>query len=89
MHLGAAETLALKGLAYLAAEGDALVRFLTISGLELEVLRVRAADPELLAGVIDFLLSDEILCTGFLAAEGLDSQALHAAGRALPGSHQE
>jgi hypothetical protein len=81
----AAETIALKALAYLAANGDGLVRFLTLSGLELEDLRAQAGNPELLAGVIDFLLSDEALCAGFLAAEDLDSPKLHAARRALPG----
>ena len=89
MHPHAAETLALKGLAHLAADGDALVRFLMISGLELENLRVRAADPELLAGVIDFLLSDEVLCAAFLNAEGLEPSELHSARRALPGSQPE
>jgi Protein of unknown function (DUF3572) len=85
MQRSHAETIALKGLAHLAAERDALVRFLTLSGLELHDLRVRAGNPELLAGVIDFLLSDEALCARFLAAEGLDSPTLHAARRALPG----
>jgi len=39
-----------------------------------------------LAAVIDFLLADENLCTGFLAAEGIDAKMLHAARRALPGA---
>ncbi|HEY4266067.1 MAG TPA: DUF3572 family protein [Micropepsaceae bacterium] len=85
MQRSAAETLALKALAYLAADGDGLIRFLTLTGLEFDDLRARAGNPELLAGVIDFLLSDEALCTGFLAAEDLDSPMLHAARRALPG----
>ena len=85
MQRSAAETIALKALAHLAAEGDALVRFLALSGLELDDLRAQAGNPELLAGVIDFLLSDEALCARFLAAEDLDPQMLHAARRALPG----
>jgi hypothetical protein len=87
MHASAAETLALKALAHLAGDGDALVRLLTLSGLKLEDLRVRAADPELLAAVIDFLLSDDSLCAAFCASENLDAQTLHAAARrALPGA---
>jgi NAD(P)-dependent dehydrogenase (short-subunit alcohol dehydrogenase family) len=86
MHFSIAETLALRALAHLAADGDGLVRFLTLSGLELDDLRARAGDPELLAGVVDFLCSDEKLCTEFLAAENIDSQMLHAARRALPGA---
>lgn len=89
MQASAAETLALQALAYLAGEGDALVHFLTLSGLEPDALRERAGDPELLAAVIDFLLSQEVLCAGFLKAENLDARALHAARRALPGSHDE
>jgi hypothetical protein len=85
MQGSAAETIALKALAFLAAEGDALVSFLTLSGLGLDDLRDRAGSPELLAGVIDFVLSDEALCARFLAAEDLDPQMLHAARRALPG----
>ena len=85
MQHSQAETIALKALAHLAAEGDGLVRFLTLSGLELHDLRARTGNPELLAGVIDFLLSDEALCARFLTAEDLDSPTLHAARRALPG----
>ncbi len=86
MHSSAAQTLALKALTHLAGDGDNLLRFLRISGLEPDDLRQRAGDPELLAAVIDFLLSDEALCTGFSAAEGIDPRMLHAARRALPGA---
>jgi len=88
MQAAAAETLALKALTHVAGDGDALVRFLTISGLEPDDLRRRAADRELLAAVLDFLLADESLCAAFLEAEALDAPTLHAARRALPGAHQ-
>src|SRR4051812_48837371 len=61
MHRSTAETLALKGLGHLAADGEALVRFLRVSGLEIADLRSRAGHPELLAAVLDFLLSDDKL----------------------------
>ncbi len=86
MQASAAQTLALNALTHIACDGDILVRFLRVSGLEPDDLRQRAGDPELLAAVIDFLLSDENLCTGFLAAEGIDAKMLHAARRALPGA---
>jgi len=89
MHRSAAETLALKGLGHLAADEEILVRFLRISGLQLDDLRARAGDPELLAAVVDFLLSDDKLCESFLTAEQLESQDLHAAMRALPGMPSE
>ena len=86
MQSSAAQTLALKALTHLAGDREDLLRFLNISGLEPDDLKQRAGDPELLAAVIDFLLSDEALCTGFLAAEKIDPKTLHAARRALPGA---
>jgi len=85
MHSSAAETLALKALGHLAADEEYLPQFLKISGLQLDDLRRRASDPELLAAVVDFLLSDDKLCESFLNAEQLCAQQLHAARRALPG----
>jgi hypothetical protein len=89
MQRSAAETIALQALTYLAVDGDGLLRFLMVSGLELDDLRARAGNPELLAGVIDFLLSDEALCAGFLFEENLDNSMLYAARRALPGAVQD
>jgi NAD(P)-dependent dehydrogenase (short-subunit alcohol dehydrogenase family) len=89
MQSSAAQTLALNALTHIAGDGQILARFLKISGLEPDDLRQRAGDPELLAAVIDFLLSDESLCTGFLAAERIDAKMLHAARRALPGAPED
>ena len=86
MQSSAAQTIALHALAHIAGDTEILGLFLRISGLEPDDLRQRAGDPELLAAVIDFLLSDENLCTGFLAAERIDPKMLHAARRALPGA---
>jgi hypothetical protein len=80
-----AETLALRALGFLASDGDGLVRMLTLSGLDLEDLRARAGDSELLAAVLDFLLTDDALPAGFTAAEGVAPETVHAARRALPG----
>ena len=89
MQSSAAQTLALNALTHIAGDGDILGRFLKISGLEPDDLRHRAGDPELLAAVIDFLLSDESLCTSLLAAERIDAKTLHAARRALPGAAED
>ena len=89
MRTSDAETLALRALAYLAADSEILARFLTISGLEPDNLRQRLTDPELLGGVIEFLLSDENLCAEFLTAEGLDPRNLHAALQALSGTQPD
>ena len=84
----AAETLALKTLAWLAAMPDDIGRFLNITGIEAGELRARAAEPEFLAAVMDFLLADDKLLTGFCDEQGLDPRNIHVARRALPGGHE-
>ena len=86
MQPDAAETLALRALAWAAADGAALAEFLTRSGLELDDLRARAADPELLAAFLDFLLTGDKFLQALCVAEGLDPSQIHAARRALPGT---
>jgi Protein of unknown function (DUF3572) len=86
MQSTSAETLALKGLAFLARDPEQLLRFLTATGVELDHLRQRAEDPELLAAVLDFLLAEEALLLDFSASEGLDAMAVRGACRALPGA---
>ena len=86
MRRSEAETFALKVLAFLARDGDVLTRFLVLSGIEIKDLRARAADPELLGAVVDFLLSDDALLTAFAEEEALAPAAVHAVRRALPGA---
>jgi hypothetical protein len=85
MTVEAAETLALKGLAFLANSPADLGRFLAISAVEGASLRQSAEDPEFLAAIMDFLLSHEALLTAFCEVESLDAKAIHFARRALPG----
>ena len=85
MQRSEAETLALKGLAWLAGKPDALLRFLDVSGLEPDELKARAGDPELLAAVMDFLLAEDALAAAFCGDEGVDAEQLHAARASLPG----
>jgi len=89
MRRSDAETLALKMLAFLARDAEALARFLVLSGLEIEDLRSRAADPELLGAVADFLLADDALLTTFAEEEALAPATIHAVRRALPGAAAE
>lgn len=84
-----AEILALEALAWLAGEEGLLARFLAGSGMEITDLRARAADPEVMAAVTDFLLSDDALISGFCEASGYSLRELHAARRLLPGLENE
>lgn len=84
-----AETLALRALAWLAGNDDLLPVFMGSSGASPADLRGRAADPDFLASVIDFLRMDDAWVLGFAAACGerpeATAAALAAARAALPG----
>jgi hypothetical protein len=81
-----AEILALKGLAYLANSNEPLDRFIALSGTGTGELRDRAGEPEFLAAVIDFLLSDEVLLMAFCDGASIDPRDLQMARQALPGA---
>lgn len=80
-----AETVALSALAWLVAQDDLLGVFMGATGLGEADLRARAADPDLLAAVLDFLAMDDAWVTGFAAEAGLPPGAALAARQALPG----
>ncbi|QDC10236.1 DUF3572 family protein [Oceanicola sp. D3] len=80
-----AETLALKALAWLAGNDELLPVFLGSTGVSEGEVRARAADPEFLASVLDFLAMDDAWITGFCEAEGLDYTMPMQARAALPG----
>jgi hypothetical protein len=89
MQREAAETFALRALAWLAGNAELLPVFLGASGATSDDLRRRAAEPEFLASVLDFLRLDDAWVIGFAAASGERPEAaaatLAAARRALPG----
>jgi hypothetical protein len=79
------EVVALAALGFLAGEPERLVRFLALSGMTPQDLRERAADPVLLAAVLDHLMADESLLFEFAEAEELHPAEVAAARRKLPG----
>ncbi len=81
-----AETLALEGLVFLAARPDDLGRFLANSGLDAAELKRRAGDPDVLRAVVEFLLSEDALVTGFCEVQGLRPEDLHRANHLLGGA---
>lgn len=80
-----AEALAILGLAWVAGDADLTGRFLTAAGATPGDLRSRAADPEFLGFVLDFLLGDESALLAFAAAEKISPELPMRARTALPG----
>lgn len=65
------QAVALKALAFLAADDALLSRFVSLTGCGLEDIKARMADNGFLGAVLDFLLSDEAALVAFAEAEGL------------------
>ncbi|PNG26040.1 DUF3572 domain-containing protein [Methylocella silvestris] len=78
-----AETLAIEALGYIAGDAKALERFMSLSGLQPDNLRAAAAEPGFLAGVLDFLASDEALLLAFTANAGRNPTEVERAREAL------
>jgi hypothetical protein len=85
MERDRAETVALQALGWLVADEDLLPVFLGATGSGEEDLRRRAADPEFLASVLDFVTMDDAWIAGFCGAVGLPPEAPMQARAALPG----
>jgi hypothetical protein len=81
----AAETLALRALAWIAAQDDLLPVFLSATGAGEADLRARAGDPDFLAAVLDFLVMDDAWVIGFCEAQGIGHDMPMRARAALPG----
>lgn len=81
----AAETIALQMLGFLASDGERLERFMATAGLTPQGLRAAAADPQFLAGVMDYLLADQSLLLAFAESVDLSPHKVMAARRHLPG----
>ena len=60
-----AETLALQALSWIARTPETAMPFLSASGVTAQDLKARAADPEFLAFILDYLLADEGLLLEF------------------------
>ena len=85
----AAELLAVQALGYLVGEPERLGRFLALSGLGPEQIRVAAAQPGFLAGVLEYLNSDETLLLGFADHARVDPAQIGRAQSALSGERWE
>ena len=82
IDLEAARGLAVQALEYLAREPEQLGRFLALSGLDPTTIRAAARQPEFLAGVLEYVMSDERLIMAFTASVEIPPERV-AQGRAV------
>ena len=83
-----AETIGVRALAWIAERDELAGGFLGATGASPDELRARAADPEFLGFVLDFLLSDEDALLGFCEDAEIPPDAPMRARAALPGGDQ-
>lgn len=81
----AAEKIALEALLWIAADEDLSGGLLSMSGAAAGDLRERAADPEFLGFVLDFLLMDEPALLAFCEHANHSPEAPMRARATLPG----
>jgi hypothetical protein len=79
----AAENLAIEALSFVASDPELVSRFLARTGIAPGDLRAAAADPGFLAGVVEYLMTDERLLIAFAAHAGIPPTEIAAARRAL------
>ncbi|HTO33501.1 MAG TPA: DUF3572 domain-containing protein [Pararhizobium sp.] len=80
-----AEETAISILAWLANEPELLGRFLALTGTDVSSLRNAAADPNFLAGVVDFLMGHEPTLLAFCETTGVKPEAVVRAHMMLSG----
>jgi hypothetical protein len=68
-----AQSMAVTGLTFLAADAQRLETFLSITGLGPHNLRQAADDPGFYGSVLEYLLADERLLLAFAADAGLEA----------------
>lgn len=88
MQREAAETLALRGLAWIASDDELAGAFLNGTGASAAEIAARAQDPDFQVAILDFLTSDDRTVRAFCDAEGLPYDAPLAARRAIPGGEE-
>lgn len=88
MQREAAETIALRALAWIAADDEMAGAFLGGTGAAAGEIASRAEDPDFLVAVLDFLTGDDATVRAFCDSAGLPYDAPLAARRAIPGGEE-
>jgi len=84
-----AEGLAIQALTFIAGNGERLGRFLAVTGIGPAQIRTAAHEPGFLAGVLDYVASDDRLIAAFASETGLDPEAIDSGRLALGSSSWE
>src|SRR5476651_805176 len=85
----AAEELAIQALTFIASDSERLGRFLAVTGIGPAEIRAAAREPRFLAGVLEFLVSDQRLAAEFATEAGYSPDDLAIAHIALGGDPWE
>jgi hypothetical protein len=83
-----AEVTALQALSWVAGDPDRLGAFLNMTGAAPGDLAKHAGEPAFLGSVLDFLLSEDALVTGFCDSQNLPYDTPMRARAELPGGAQ-
>jgi hypothetical protein len=84
-----AEGLAIQALTFIAGDGERLGRFLAVTGIGPAEIRSAAREPGFLAGVLDYMASDDRLIAAFAGENDLDPADIDRGRVALAGSSWE
>lgn len=88
MKADQAELIAIQALGYIATEEELLFAFVDLTGLSSDELLARASEPEILGGVLDFILMDDQRLLAFCETANLKPEIPGAARRLLPGGEE-
>ena len=80
-----AEILAIQAAAWLISDEDRTSAWMAETGISPADLGGRLEEPEMLAGILDYLLSADHLVLGFAEAAGIGPAEVLTARRGLPG----
>jgi len=88
MNADQAELIAIQALGHIAAEEDLLFAFVDLTGLSPNDLRARAGEPEILGGILDFILMDDQRLIAFCEVANLRPEMPAVARKLLPGGEE-
>jgi hypothetical protein len=86
MTIDAAETLAIRALSFLAEDAGRLSRFIALTGLDIADLKAHPPSTNVLAAILDHLMTDEPLLLVFSSEVKVPPEEIGTALRVLSSS---